>query len=211
MKELVILAGDTIDKTVERLLEAREKGESVYCNFNGHRLESDTVTLDSAYKEITGKTKEEYDKHQANWKEKYIKQQEQEQKEAMTKIPNWIERGKKIIYPELYEKWEKCVSKRATDLYHGKEVEDALVLMEEFNNGITMENAIQIFEGQDHSGMTVGIVLDILLNFSPKGTEFMEKISNGKLNDESKKYLEEKKLEFIELEKNSQIGGQIKK
>ena len=48
-----------IDEAVNLLLAARARGEHVYCDFNGHILHSDTVTLDGAYLEITGQTKAE--------------------------------------------------------------------------------------------------------------------------------------------------------
>lgn len=48
-----------IDEAVYYLLAAKAKGDHVYCNYDGHILHSDTVTLDGAYKEIIGRTKAE--------------------------------------------------------------------------------------------------------------------------------------------------------
>ena len=48
-----------IDNCVKVLSQYRERGENVYVEFNGHKIYSCDVTLDSAYKEITGMTKEE--------------------------------------------------------------------------------------------------------------------------------------------------------
>ncbi|GGP16259.1 hypothetical protein [Oceanobacillus neutriphilus] len=52
--------GDTIESAVNQLLEHKDKGELAYGVFNGVRLHSDTVTMDEAYKEITGMTKADF-------------------------------------------------------------------------------------------------------------------------------------------------------
>lgn len=55
--EVEFYPGSTIGECVDELLEYKKKGKLAFGVFNGHKLYSDTVTLDSAYKEITGKTK----------------------------------------------------------------------------------------------------------------------------------------------------------
>lgn len=54
--------GSTLDECVNELLEFQKRGESVFIDFNGHKLYSCDVTVDSAYLEVCGKTKEESDK-----------------------------------------------------------------------------------------------------------------------------------------------------
>ena len=56
-REIEFLCGWNIERAVIELLEYKEKGELVCGEFNGHMLYSDTVTMDSAYLEITGKNK----------------------------------------------------------------------------------------------------------------------------------------------------------
>lgn len=51
--------GNTIEEMVEYLINCREKGKSVYVKFNGKILYSADVTLEDAYMQITGFTKEE--------------------------------------------------------------------------------------------------------------------------------------------------------
>lgn len=58
--------GSTIDEVVDKLLSYKEEGKLVYGKFNSVVLYSDTVTTDSAYKAITGKTKEEFDEYISN-------------------------------------------------------------------------------------------------------------------------------------------------
>ena len=66
-----LVAGDNLESMVYTLLAAKARGEHVYCIFNGHEFHSDTVTMESAYKEITGKTKEAIDEIEKNAFENY--------------------------------------------------------------------------------------------------------------------------------------------
>lgn len=80
--EIEFDCGATIDECVERLLRNPKtllKGE-----FNGHMLYSDTVTIDSAYLEITGMTKADKEEKDRKWLEDYEKEK-QSHKDA---IPN---------------------------------------------------------------------------------------------------------------------------
>lgn len=52
---------NTLDEAVKYLEECREKGKNVYLNFNGHKLYSANVTIDSAYMQVMGITKAEDD------------------------------------------------------------------------------------------------------------------------------------------------------
>ena len=52
--------GATLEECVNDLLFLKKHGFKAFGIFNGYKLFSDTVTLESAYKEITGYTKEEY-------------------------------------------------------------------------------------------------------------------------------------------------------
>ena len=76
MKRIDISGWRTLDSVVQLLLAHKANGDHVYCVFNGHRLESDTVTMDSAYMKICGKTKEQFDADQ----ERIKKQLEEEDK-----------------------------------------------------------------------------------------------------------------------------------
>lgn len=68
--EIKVEAGDSLESIVYLLLAARARGEKAFANFNGHILHSDTVSLDSAYDEIFGYTKAEFDKAAKEMEEK---------------------------------------------------------------------------------------------------------------------------------------------
>jgi len=60
-EEIKFKLGDTVEQAVNLLLSYKEEGKLVFGKFNGVILYSDEVTMDSAYQEITGITKAEFD------------------------------------------------------------------------------------------------------------------------------------------------------
>lgn len=126
-KKIELLVGNTIEDAVNELLDYREKGELACCDFNGHTLYSDTVTMDDAYKEIIGKTKYEFDKAQQEMRDNF-KRQDKEHKEQiplLTKV--WMEKGREILTEDKWELWDKIVPIRLNDLYQGMELGLSLI------------------------------------------------------------------------------------
>ena len=60
MDKIEFSLGSTIEQAVNELLNYKEQGKLVYGKFNGVFLYSDTVTIDSAYREITGKSQAKF-------------------------------------------------------------------------------------------------------------------------------------------------------
>ena len=76
-----------IDTAVKRLTEYQKMGRSVYVNFNGHKLYSCDITLDGAYKEITGMTKAESIKAREEAIKKWELERKERKEQAERKIP----------------------------------------------------------------------------------------------------------------------------
>ena len=57
--EIKIGFNDNVESAVYLLLAAKARGEKAFIDFDGHILHSDTVSMDSAFKEILGYTKAE--------------------------------------------------------------------------------------------------------------------------------------------------------
>ena len=55
--------GSSVEEAVNELLNYKDNGHLVSGNFNGVTLYSDTVTMDSAYLEITGNNKKDFDEY----------------------------------------------------------------------------------------------------------------------------------------------------
>ena len=189
----------TLDEAVELLLAEKAAGRRAYCNFNDIIFHSDTVTMDSAYMEVFGKTKAEYEKSQEIALKKLKEDEKRKTEEAIKNIPEWIAKGQSLIFPNRHDEWAKYVQMSAEGWTHGVDVKNVLELMEAFKNGATMEQAIQIFKNQGHSGNSETLIRNIMFQFSDKGPEFAEATSPHGLSDEEKKLFEDKKLENYKL------------
>lgn len=76
-KKIYFSLWSSIEDAVNELLDYKEKGVFACGEFNGTILYSDTVTLDGAYRAITGKTKIEVDKPLLECIETYEKQEKE--------------------------------------------------------------------------------------------------------------------------------------
>lgn len=134
------------------------------------------------------------------WLKEYEERQAREIAEAKAKIPAWVEKGASITYPERMESWKECVKARADDIYHGKELDEAIQLMEMLDSGASMEDVIKTFNEQGHSVASGSMVRRILFHYSKKGPEFFESTALGKLSPGVKQAISDKKKENAELD-----------
>lgn len=180
----------------ELLKKYREQGENVYVEFNGHKLYALLDDEDSCYQKVVGMSKKDFKKEQARLHKEMEEKRIAEEKKAEEKIPEWIERGKKFIYPQQEEMWKYCVDVRAHDLYHGNDLENALDIMECLDNGGTIEEANKILDDENHSGTSYAMALSIVLSFSKRGPEFYRAVRGDNI---SAKQMEE----LIKIEKEN--------
>ncbi len=173
-KEIEFSVGSTIDRAVSVLLSYRDNGILASGSFNGKILYSDTVTLDNAYKEITGKTKTEFDKEQQERHETYVRQEREYQESVPSLIDIWINRGKEVLSKDKWDYWKEIVPIRLRDLYHGMELGCCLDIVKILNNDGTLEEAKLEIEKQDHSGMSYSLVRAMVREFCDRGEEFVE-------------------------------------
>ncbi len=101
--------GGTIDQCAEELLKYKERGESVVLNFNGHKIYScDITSVDYAYQEVFGMTKEATEKKWEEDRKKYEQERAERRAKAIEKtkanLPKWIESLKEIKTEELDER-----------------------------------------------------------------------------------------------------------
>jgi len=165
------IIGRDIDYVVNELLEYKENGISVYVNFNGHKLYSENVTLENAYLEITGKTKEEFDSVLKYTVEKFRKESEEHESKIPELSKIWIDKGKKVLSEDKWEYWSKIVPVRLGDFYRGMELGNTLDIISSLNeNDFNM--AKEKFDKQGHSGMSASLVFAMVDEFCGKGKEF---------------------------------------
>jgi len=167
-----------LENAVEKLIDARARGLNVYVNFNGKKLYSADVTVDSAYLEVTGQSKKDFD----DAVEKRRQEDQVRKEERLAKMeemkPSFYERGKDFFGDdkEKAELWKKCVDTRINDLYQGMDLESAIEMMDMLRSGKPMKEVKKAFDKQGHSGMSASVTTSIVMSFSDKGQEFAETI-----------------------------------
>lgn len=176
MMEIKFLGGNTIKEAVNKLLDYKEKGKLVCGSFNGHFLYSDTVTMDSAYKEITGQTKSEFDKAQQEMIDKFKRQEKEHKKQIPALAKEWMKKGREVLTEDKWEYWDEIVPIRLNDLYQGMELGYCLDIVKILNNNGTLNEAKEKIESQDHSGMSFGLVCSMVKEFCNRGNEFIDYI-----------------------------------
>ncbi len=165
-------AGDSIEKAMQDLTRFKERGESVFGEFNGQKLYSDVDNLDSAFKKVTGKTKSEFDADRKRENDKYQEEKRKHEAAIPELTKEWIEKGNVILDEKYREVWAKCVPIRLSDLYQGWELEACLAIVKELNANCELEVAKDIIEKQGHSGMSFGLVCSMVKSFCDRGVEF---------------------------------------
>lgn len=172
--QIKFFAGDTIEEAVNELVSYREKGKLVCGDFNGTTLYSDTVTMDSAYKEITGKTKSKFDDEMKQRQDNYrkIKEEHKEKIPELSKV--LMEKGREILTEDKWELWDEIVPIRLAGLYQGMELGNCLDIVSILNNDGTLDEAKEKIESQGHSEMSFELVCAMVKELSTRGNEFVE-------------------------------------
>ena len=114
-KEIIIEPGVKLDDAIKRLLDAKAKGEEVYCLFNEVELHSKDVTPDSAYKAVFGVTRDEYFKKRAEYTAKF-------KKEFGWETPVEIQPGTNIAEVEKMLLDAKAKGDQIVVVFNGKEL-----------------------------------------------------------------------------------------
>ena len=164
----------TLDEIIDLLAKHKKWGSNVYVNFNGKPLYSLLDDADSCYKKVTGMDKVGFEKAMDEERRMWQERKRKEKEKAREMIPEWIERGKKLIEPEKFSEWEKCVEIRARDIYNGKDLEDALEIMKLLDEGGALKEAWNILDKREHSASSYAIIESIIATFSKRGKEFLD-------------------------------------
>ena len=173
-REIEFSIGSNIERAVNELSMYKDKEKLVCGSFNGTMLYSDTVTMDGAYQQITGKTKAEFDKEQEDWREDYKRREKEYQDSVPSLVDEWVIKGKEILTADKWDYWKEIIPIRLKDLYHGMELGCCLDIVKILNNGGTLDEAKAEINKQDHSGMSYGLVRVMVKEFCNRGNEFYE-------------------------------------
>ena len=160
-KEIEIPTGTTLESAVYTLLAAKSNGEHAFCIFNGVKLHSDTVSIESAYQDVLGKSKEEYQKEVDKWS-KDFDELEAESKETEGNIQKALQEsranGVKLITPEIVIKGLKYVAE-----HRDQEQEEFAKGLIEIGCNFTLKDvreqfdtSVNIFEGMKKGDIGCG-------------------------------------------------------
>ena len=103
MEQIKLASCDTLESAVYTLLAAKARVQHVWCEFNEHKLYSDKVTMDSAYLEVIGRTKKEYDQQLLERLEQFEKALQEAKLEEGHEAQLVLESKKKYTLPITQE------------------------------------------------------------------------------------------------------------
>lgn len=103
-------------------------------------------------------------------------------KEEREQMENIIIRGQRIVFPERAEQWEKYVEDTFLGEYKGKDAEEALVIIDALNRGVSMENAKKMLTDIEPNGKANGPIRRAVLLFANRGPEFWKDTSEGHIS-----------------------------
>lgn len=192
-----------IDELVSLINEFKEKGENYSFDFKDKKFYSLLDDEESCYKKVSGLTKDEYVEEQKRLRKQKERRDAEEKQRAIENIPNWIEKGKKFIFPQRYKKWADCVEFRVDDIYNGLDLDCALEVMKLLDEGVDFQQVYEVVKEQNHTGQSYSIVMSMITNFSKKGPEFYRFV------DKEPTPATERFLEKVEKE-NEQFAQELK-
>ena len=106
-------------------------------------------------------------------RESYLKAEENHKTKIHNLTKEWIYEGHAILDEKYWTKWDECVPVRLDDLYHGMELGACLDIVKPLNEGCSMEEAKEIIERQNHSGISFSLVCEMVKAFCDRGEEFV--------------------------------------
>ena len=169
----------SIDQAVEYLLKAKARGEHVFCDYNGHKLHSDNVTLDSAYVEILGCTKDEYENKQEKWMDDYkrkIKDTETREQRYADMVKEHREKSVNPVTMPLVVSGLKFIAEnqslRQDELISGLLKIGCNFTLEDINKQIPAD--VDIFKGMQEGSLKAGASVIVNVRDSEFGRSYFE-------------------------------------
>ena len=193
---------DKLYEVVDKLIEYRNQGKRARYDFNGVILHSDDVTMDSAYLDVTGYTKEESDKKLKEEEENFDKQMEEEYAQAEDSKEEWIREGYELIYPERQDAWNNYVNEHVKSIFAGSEIRESLKLMKLLEEGAPIIEVRRAMNDQNYSGYALELIRKSILVFSKRGPEFYKQTAYKELTEDEIEILNQITMENIQYADN---------
>lgn len=197
MEQIKLASCDTLESAVYTLLAAKARVQHVWCEFNEHKLYSDKVTMDSAYLEVIGRTKKEYDQQLLERLEQFEKALQEAKLEEGHEAQLVLESKKKYTLPitqELVIAGLKFIAENQT--ISQKELTAGLLelgcnfTLEDIENQVTTPET-SLFTGMSRGDLAYGASV----------------IANARKDFLSRAYVSEK---FLSVDNNTSIYNYIR-
>jgi hypothetical protein len=102
------------------------------------------------------------------------------------KVKEYIEKGHKLLKEKYWKDYEKIVPIRVNDLYRGMELNAFLEIIEEYELNRDLKKCYLLFEKQNHSGMSAGLVASLIYAFHDDGDKIVRTLGFKCKDKESK-------------------------
>ena len=89
----------------------------------------------------------------------------------------WKQKGKRLVYPDQFSAWETYVENRARDLFEGKDLDDAILVMDALEKGVKISSITKCFEKTSNAMFYNKIVAQTVGYFSKRGVEFFKSMN----------------------------------
>lgn len=153
----------TLTEAITRLVAAAAEGKFVCGDFCGVRLYSDTVSFDSAFKQIAGQSY-------------YATLAKRDEADEAT-MQRYIFLGHQLVLKKLWPNWDNYVRDSIAGEYHGSDIACALAIMDALlKNG--KQSALAVLQKQTHNKYTLSLVLSVIKSFCVGGTEFVDYVKS---------------------------------
>lgn len=162
------------EAVIELIKESIRKKLLLYCLFNNAYLYSDEVSLDSAYKEITGQTYEEFQLARKQAHEEILRQNAEYEQKIPELTKAYIEKGHQIISPSYWTKYDEIVDASLHGMYKGFDLDCALELIQMLNNNEKIFEVEKKMSLQSHSGWSAIVVKHMVKDLCDRGIIFFE-------------------------------------
>lgn len=175
--EIEFMSGNTIEAAISELRAAAKKYNTVVSGSFNNKLINSDMTVDEAYKFVTGKSKGELEASLKKQQEEFKRAEEEHESKIPSLTVAFKNKARGIIREEMLSSWDEVVPIRLNDLYRGMELEAALTLIEMLDvNHCALEEAGKEFSDQGHSGMSAGLMFAMMKTFCIRGQEFVDYI-----------------------------------
>ena len=192
----------TVDKAVKLLVDAKNKNDNIYIEFNGVKLYSAIANEEYVYFEILGCSKEEHEQDRKKGEQEYRARVEEERREALSIKDESIYEGYTYIYPQKKEEWNKYVSSSINGVYGPKMIKEVLKVMKKLESGDEFEDVLKEFS-DSHSRASFNAALNAVAYFSKRGPQLYQnyhEVHNIKMSEAQIKSLNEIKEENKKFE-----------